>query len=131
MSDKRSIDGLQNINTTNLVVSNSFSISPYLHTFKDIVTGSFSNSSAIGSGVALDNQTQSISNVASSPNSVILTVGTPSAGTHNWDRVMITQSGQASSYNSSTGVYTLGYNLFNINGSATSGITTIFYLLRC
>jgi hypothetical protein len=128
MSTKSTIDKLININASNLTVSNSFSISPFLHTFKDIVAGSFTISTVVSPGGVADGQTQTINNVAGNPNLVILTIGTPS-GTHNWDRVIITQSVALSSYNSTTNVYTLGYNLFNVNGSATASTATIYYLL--
>jgi hypothetical protein len=131
MLSKRTIDGLVNINPSNLGISNSFSISPYYHTYKDIVSGSFNINTALNSGGFADGQTVSINNVASSPNYVFLIIGTPSTGTSFWDRIGITQSGSASSYNSSTNTYTLGYNLVSFAGGTTSGTATIFYILFC
>ena len=131
MLNKQSINSFVNINPSNINISNSLSISPYSHTYQDIVAGWFTTNRVINSGGFSDGLTQTINNVASIPKYVLLIVGTPPTGTNWWDRILLTQSTSASSYNSSTQVYTLGYNLVSLGTSSTFGTASIFFLLFC
>lgn len=96
-----------------------------------VLYGSFTDSSVIAPSTALEGQTHAVSSVQASPQSVLMSITTPNGGgTGFWDFVIVSQNGNATSYNSGTKVLTLGYNLVNVcTTSATSSPVAINYMI--